>query len=56
MKKKKAILVKDYYSADGAIHIGEKVIVEHEENGYSRVQTDMGKIYVIPTHILKEIP
>ena len=54
--KKKAILVKDYYSADGAIHIGEKVIVEHEENGYSRVQTDMGKIYVIPTHILKEIP
>ena len=54
--KKKAILVKDYYSADGAIHIGEKVIVEHAENGYSRVQTDMGKIYVIPTHILKEIP
>ena len=54
--KKKAILVKDYYSADGAIDIGEKVIVEHEENGYSRVQTDMGKIYVIPTHILKEIP
>ena len=54
--KKKAILIKDFHSADGALHAGETVIVEHEENGYSRVQTDMGKIYVIPTHILKEIP
>ena len=56
MKRIKAILIKDFYSPDGALHAGEKVMIEHENNGYSRVQTDMGKIYVIPTHILKEIP
>ena len=56
MKKKKAILVKDFYSADGAIHTGETIIIEHVlGNGYTRVQTDMGKLFVIPSHILKEI-
>ena len=30
MKKQKAILNKDFYSADGALHAGEKVIIEHE--------------------------
>ena len=56
MKKQKAILVKDFYSADGAVHTGETVIIEHVLNGgYTRVQTDMGKLFVVPTHILKEI-
>ena len=56
MKKKKAILIKDYYSADGAVHSGETVIIEYVLNGgYTRVQTDMGKLFVVPTHILKEI-
>ena len=55
MKKQKAILIKDFYSADGALHAGEKVIIEHERDGYTRVQTDMGKLFVIPSHILKEI-
>tara|TARA_R100000322_G_scaffold13498_1_gene8032 strand:+ start:131 stop:298 length:168 start_codon:yes stop_codon:yes gene_type:complete len=54
--KKKAILIKDFHSADGALHAGETVIVEHERDGYTRVQTDMGKLFVVPTHILKEIP
>ena len=54
MKKKKAMLIKDFHSADGALHAGETVIVEHELNGYTRVQTDMGKLFVVPSHILKE--
>ena len=41
--KNKAILVKDLYSADGALHVGEKVIIESElTEGYYRVQSDMG--------------
>ena len=55
MKKQKAILIKDFYSADGALHAGEKVTIEHKLDGYTRVQTDMGKLFVIPSHILKEI-
>ena len=55
MKRIKAILIKDFYSADGALHVGEKVIIEHEHDGYTRVQTDMGKLFVVPTYILKEI-
>ena len=55
MKKQKAILIKDFYSPDGAVHAGEKVTIEHILNGYTRVQTDMGKLFVIPSHILKEI-
>ena len=34
---------------------GEKVTIEHILNGYTRIQTDMGKLFVIPSHILKEI-
>ena len=56
MKKKKVILIKDFHSADGALYAGEKVIVEEVLLGYTRVQTDMGKLFVVPTHILKEIP
>ena len=55
MKRIKAILIKDFYSPDGALHAGEKVKIEHEHDGYSRVQNDMGKLFVIPSHILKEI-
>ena len=55
MKKQKAILIKDFYSPDGALHAGEKVKIEHEHDGYSRVQTDMGKLFVVPSYILKEI-
>ena len=55
MKKQKAILIKDFYSADGAVHVGEKVTIEHKLDGYTRVQNDMGQLFVIPSHILKEI-
>ena len=55
MKRIKAILIKDFYSPDGALHAGEKVKIEHERDGHSRVQNDMGKLFVIPSHILKEI-
>ena len=55
MKRIKAILIKDFYSPDGALHAGEKVKIEHEHDGYSRVQNDMGKLFVVPSHILKEI-
>ena len=41
--KKKAILIKDFYSVDGALHAGEKVIIESElTEGHYRVQSDMG--------------
>ena len=54
--KKKAILIKDFYSADGALHAGDKVIIESElAEGHYRVQSDMGKFYVVPTHIVKII-
>ena len=53
--KKKAILIKDYYSADGELHLYEKVIIESEMEDYYRVQTDMGKLYTIPKHIIKII-
>ena len=55
MKKQKAILIKDFHSPDGALHAGEKVIIEHVLGGYTRVQNDMGQLFVIPSHILKEI-
>ena len=54
--KRKAVLIKDFYSADGALHAGDKVIIESElTEGYYRVQSDMGKFYVVPTHIVKII-
>ena len=55
MKKQKALMIKDFFSADGALHAGEKVIIEHVLDGYTRVQNDMGQLFVIPSHILKEI-
>ena len=56
MKMKKAILIKAFHSAEGAVHACETVIIEHKLDGYTRVQSDMGKLFVVPTHILKEIP
>ena len=35
-------------------HAGEKVTVIEEHNGYTRVQNNMGQIFVVPSHILKE--
>lgn len=56
MKKQKAILIKDFYSPDGAIHAGETVVIENEKDGSCRVQDDMGRIFTgVPRHILKEI-
>ena len=54
MKRIKAILIKDFYSPEGALHAGEKVTVKEEHNGYTRVQNNMGQIFVVPSHILKE--
>ena len=56
MKKQKALMVKDFFSADGALPRGETIIIEHvNDDGYTRVQNDMGKLFVIPSHILKKI-
>ena len=56
MKKQKAILIKDFYSPDGAIHAGETVVIENEKDGFCRVQDNMGRILSrVPRHILKEI-
>ncbi len=49
-------MVKDFFSADGALHRGETVIIEHvNDDGYTRIQNNMGKLFVIPSHILKKI-
>ena len=56
MKKQKALMVKDFFSADGALHCGETVIIEHvSDDGYTRIQNGMGKLFVVPSHILKKI-
>jgi len=54
--KKKAVLIKNFYSADGALHIHEEVIVEVEKKDYYQVQSKMGKFYTVPKHIIKFIP
>ena len=55
MKKQKLMLIKDFHNENGTLHAGEKVTVEGERNGYIRVQNNMGQIFVVPSHILKEI-
>ena len=55
MKKQKLMLIKDFHNENGTLHAGEKVTVEDEHNGYTRVQNNMGQIFVVPSHILKEI-
>ena len=55
MKKQKAILIKDFYSANGALHAGDKVIIEEKLDDQVRVQNNLGQIYIIPRHIVKII-
>ena len=53
--KHKAILIKDFYNDKGALHRGEKVVIESESaEGFIRVVTDTGAIYNIPSHIVKK--
>mgnify|MGYP003625765380 FL=1 len=55
MKKQKVILIKDFHNENGTLHAGEKVTIEERLDGYIRVQNNMGQIFVVPAHILKEI-
>ena len=53
--KQKAILIKDFYNDKGALHAGDKVVIEGQAaEGFTRVTTDTGAIYVIPSHIIKK--
>ena len=53
--KQKAVLIKDFYNDKGALHVGDKVVIEGQStDGYTRVTTDTGAIYVIPSHIIKK--
>ena len=54
--KKKAVMIKDFFSADGAVHVNEVVKVVGESNDYYRIESQMGKLYTIPKHIIKFIP
>lgn len=54
--KKKAVLIKDFYNENGTLHRTEKVTIEHEKDGQARVLNNMGQIFIVPRHILKEIP
>ena len=56
--KEKAILIKDFYNDKGALHRGEKVVIEDKavDGTWVRVTTGTGAIYTIPRHILKLIP
>jgi len=57
MKKEKAILIKDFYNDKGALHRGEKVVIEEKavDGTWVRVTTETGGIFTIPRHILKLI-
>mgnify|MGYP003131617898 CR=1 FL=1 len=46
----------DFYNENGTLHRTEKVTIEHERDGQARVLNAMGQIFVVPRHILKEIP
>ena len=55
--KQKAILIKDFYNDKGALHRGEKVVIEGQAaEGFTRIVTGTGAVYVIPSHIIKKIP
>ena len=54
MKKQKVMLIKDFHNENGTLHAGEKVTLKEEHDGYTRVQNNMGQIFVVPSHILKE--
>ena len=57
MKKEKAILIKDFYNDKGALHRGEKVIIEGKavDGTWVRVTAETGVVFTIPRHILKLI-
>ena len=55
MKKQKLMLIKDFHNENGTLHAGEKVTIEERLDGYVRVQNNMGQLFVVPPHILKEI-
>ena len=52
----KGKLKENHFTADGALYKGDKVTIEHERDGQARVLNAMGQIFVVPRHILKEIP
>ena len=55
--KVKAILIKDFFNDKGALRVGDKVIVDETlNNGWSRVISDTGSVFIIPSHIIKNIP
>ena len=53
--KQKAILIKDFYNDKGALHRGKKVVIEGKAaEGFIRVVTGTGLVFVIPSHIVKK--
>ena len=55
--KVKAILIKDFFNDKGGLRVGDKVIVDETlNNGWSRVISDTGSVFIIPSHIIKNIP
>ena len=53
--KQKAVLIKDFYNDKGALHVGDNVVIDGlAAEGFTRVITDTGAIYVIPSHIIKK--
>ena len=53
--KQKAILIKDFYNDKGALHRGEKVVIEGKDaEGFIRVVTGTGLVFVITSHIVKK--
>jgi len=57
--KQKAMLIKDFYNDKGALHRGEEVVIDEVDGkiaeGFIRVITGTGAVYVIPSHIIKKI-
>ena len=53
--KQKAMLIKDFFNDKGALHRGDKVIIEGKAaEGFIRVVTGTGAVYNIPPHIVKK--
>ena len=57
--KQKAMLIKDFWNDKGALHRGDTVTINEKDDkpaeGFIRVVSDTGAIYVIPSHIIKKI-
>ena len=53
--KEKAILIKDFYNDKGALHRGEKVVIEGKASeGFIRIITGTGAVFVVPHHIVQK--